>query len=60
MTDLHDGGALTAPDDYLNDDAAYFRTRAAWHLTRASAAQDAPTRNLHKKFASLYEARSLS
>ncbi len=60
MTDLHDGGATTAPDDFIEDDAAYFRTRAAWHLTRAAVASDSPTRKLHQKFAKLYEARSQS
>lgn len=60
MTDLYDGGATTAPDDFIDDDAAYFRTRAAWHRARASVAPDSPTRNLHQKFATLYEARSFS
>jgi hypothetical protein len=59
MTDLYDGGATTAPDDLIDDDATYFRTRAAWHRARASVATDSPTRNLHRKFATLYEARSL-
>ncbi|MGU3390568.1 hypothetical protein [Sphingomonas sp. M1A8_2b] len=60
MTDQHNDGAAIAPDDYDNDDAAYFRTRAAWHLDRASVASDASTRNLHHKFAKLYHARALA
>lgn len=41
-----------------DDDVTYLRSRAEWHRHRADVANDDSTRALHRKFATLYQARA--
>lgn len=43
-----------------DEEKTYFQARAQWHRNRAELTSDTGARVLHRKFATLYEARAQS